>query len=45
MSEKGKKYKPHYNAIMGSFSRVGVWVALVGTKYYLVAHYTVPFID
>jgi hypothetical protein len=45
MSEKGKKYKPHYNAIMGSFSRVGVWVALVGNKYYLVAHYTVPFID
>lgn len=45
MSEKGKTYKPHYNAIMGGFSRVGVWVALVGNKYYLVAHYTVPFID
>jgi hypothetical protein len=24
MSEKGKTYKPHYNAIMGGFSRVGL---------------------
>ena len=45
MSEKGKTYKPHYNAIMGDFSRVGMWVALVGNKYYLVAHYTTPLVD
>ena len=40
MSEKGKKYKPHYNAIMGNFSHVGLGVAVVGNKYYLVSHYT-----
>lgn len=40
MKEKGKSYKPHYNAIVGDFSRIGLWVALVGNKYYLVTHYT-----
>ena len=45
MSEKGKAYAPHYNAIMGNYSRIGLWVVLVGNKYYLVAHYTTPFID
>ena len=45
MSEKGKSYAPHYNAIMGNFSRIGLWVALVDNKYYLVAHYTTPFLD
>jgi len=40
MSEKGKSYKPHYNAIVGNFSTIGLWVALVGNKYYLVSHYT-----
>ena len=45
MSEKGKSYSPHYNAIMGNFSRIGLWVVLVGNTYYLVAHYTTSFID
>jgi hypothetical protein len=45
MSEKGKRYRPHYNAIMWNFSNIGVWVALVGNKYYLVAHYTTLLID
>lgn len=40
MSEKGRSYRPHYNAIVGNFSTVGLGVALVGKKYYLVSHYT-----
>jgi len=40
MSEKWKTYKPHYNAIVGDFSFVGLWIALVGNRYYLVSHYT-----
>jgi len=40
MKEKGKSYKPHYNAIVGNFSSIGLGVALVGNKYYLVTHYT-----
>jgi hypothetical protein len=40
MSEKGKRYRPHYNAIMWNFSDIGLGVALVGNKYYLVSHYT-----
>lgn len=40
MSEKGKSYKPHYNAIVGDFTSIGLWVALVGNKYYLVVHYS-----
>ncbi len=39
-SEKWKKYKPHYNAIVGNYTSLGLWVALVGNKYYLVSHYT-----
>ena len=38
MSEK--PYGLHYNAIMGNYSHVGLWVAVVGNKYYLVSHYT-----
>jgi hypothetical protein len=40
MSEKGKSYSPHYNAIVGNFSTLGLWIVLVGNKYYLVTHYT-----
>jgi len=40
MSEKGKSYRPHYNAIVGNFSTIGLGVAVVGNKYYLVTHYT-----
>ncbi|MFA6255943.1 MAG: CAP domain-containing protein [Candidatus Absconditabacterales bacterium] len=40
IKEKGKSYRPHYNAIMGDFSIIGLGVALVGSKYYLVSHYT-----
>ncbi len=42
MREKGKKSKPHYNAIVGNFSNIGLGVSLVGNKYYLVTHYTQP---
>ena len=42
MSEKGKSSKPHYNAIVGNFSIIGLGVAVVGNKYYLVTHYTQP---
>ncbi len=38
MSEKPSG--PHYNAIVGKFSNIWLWVALVGKKYYLVTHYT-----
>lgn len=40
MSEKGRRYRPHYNAIVGNFSTIGLGVSLVGNKYYLVSHYT-----
>jgi hypothetical protein len=40
MSEKGKSYRPHYNAIMGTFSSIGLGVGIAGNKYYLVTHYT-----
>lgn len=40
MNEKGKSYRPHYNAIVGNFSTLGLGVALVGKKYYLISHYT-----
>lgn len=40
MSEKWKSYKPHYNALVGDFSHIGLWVAVSGNKYYLVTHYT-----
>lgn len=40
MSEKWRSYKPHYNAIMGNYSTVGLGVVVVGSKYYLVSHYT-----
>ncbi len=40
MSEKYRSYKPHYNAIMGDFSMLGLGIDLVGNKYYLVSHYT-----
>lgn len=38
MSEKPSG--PHYNAIVGKFSDIWLWVVLVGKKYYLVTHYT-----
>lgn len=41
MREKYRSYKPHYNAIIGKqFTTLGLGVALVGKKYYLVSHYT-----
>lgn len=40
MSEKYKKSKPHYNAIVGNFANIWLGVALSGNKYYLVTHYT-----
>lgn len=40
MSEKGRSYRPHYNAIVGNYSDIGLGVALIGNKYYLVTHYT-----
>lgn len=40
MSEKYRSYRPHYNAIMGDYSTLGLGVGLVGNKYYLVSHYT-----
>jgi len=40
MSEKWKKYRPHYNAIVGKFSTMWLWVVIVGNRYYLVSHYT-----
>lgn len=40
MTEKGKSYSPHYNAIVGDFAEIGLGVALVGNKYYLVTHYS-----
>lgn len=40
MAEKGKSYSPHYNAIVGDFAEIGLGVALVGNKYYLVTHYS-----
>ena len=40
MNEKGKSYKPHYNAIVGNYQNIGLGVALVGNTYYLVSHYT-----
>ena len=40
MSEKGKSNRPHYNAIVGNFSTLGLWIVLTGNKYYLVTHYT-----
>jgi len=40
MSEKWRIYRPHYNAIMGNFTSIGLGVALTGNKYYLVTHYT-----
>ena len=40
MSEKGKSYRPHYNAIVGNFTSIGLWVSLIGNKYYLVSHYS-----
>lgn len=39
MSEKWKSYKPHYNAIVGDYSNIGLGIALSGTRYYLVSHY------
>lgn len=38
MSEK--PCGPHYNAIVGDYPNIWLWVALAGNKYYLVTHYT-----
>jgi hypothetical protein len=40
MSEKWKSYSPHYNAIIGNYTSLWLGVAISGTKYYLVSHYT-----
>jgi hypothetical protein len=29
MSEKGKSYKPHYNAIVGNYQNIGLGVGVV----------------
>lgn len=42
MSEKGKKYKPHYDSIMNSeFQKIGLGIAIdkASDKYYLTVHY------
>lgn len=42
MSEKGKKYSPHYDSIMnGHFKEIGLGIAIdkVSKKYYLTVHY------
>ena len=38
MSEKPSG--PHYNAIVGKFTNIGLGVVVSGNKYYLVTHYT-----
>lgn len=40
MSEKWRSYKPHYNAIVGDYTNIGLGIAISGTRYYLVSHYT-----
>lgn len=40
MSEKWKSYSPHYNAIVGNYTSLWLGVAISGTRYYLVSHYT-----
>jgi hypothetical protein len=40
MSEKWKSYSPHYNAIVGHYTSLWLGVAISGTRYYLVSHYT-----
>jgi hypothetical protein len=40
MSEKGKKSRPHYNAIVGKqFKIIGMGIGVIGTRYYVVTHY------
>ncbi len=39
MSEKWRSYKPHYNAIVGDYTNIGLGIAISGTRYYLVSHY------
>jgi hypothetical protein len=42
MSEKWENYKPHYQAITHPvYDEIGVWVALVGKRYWVVSHYGV----
>ena len=42
LNEKYKTYKLHYNAIIHPvFDEIGVWVALVGKRYWVVSHYGV----
>ncbi len=40
MSEKWRPYRAHYNAIVGHFTTIGLWIAFAGNRYYLVSHYT-----
>jgi len=42
LGEKGKSYRPHYNAIVGDYVSIWLGIAFVGNKYYLVSHYTQP---
>jgi hypothetical protein len=50
MSEKGKKYDPHYRAIVSPyFTTIGTGIELVKTgkntyKYYLTTHYCTELI-
>ncbi|MFA7717477.1 MAG: CAP domain-containing protein [Candidatus Absconditabacterales bacterium] len=40
MSEKYKKSRPHYNAIVSkNFNSVGLGIAVTKNRYYLVSHY------
>lgn len=40
MSEKSKKWKPHYNAIISPyFTQIGMGIGFVGKKYFVVTHY------
>jgi uncharacterized protein YkwD len=42
MGEKGKKYSPHYDSIMGKyFTKIGLGIAVdpVSKKYFLTVHY------
>jgi len=44
MSEKYKSYKPHYKAVSSSyFKNMWYWIAKVGTKIFVVTHYSVDF--
>jgi hypothetical protein len=40
MSEKWRRYQPHYKAIVSKeFTSLWLGISIVGKKYYLVSHY------